>query len=57
MTDPTCEERIDEYLATVSGEIKEMYKADIENCGGGFDPHHALHVDVIVDENLSLIHI
>ena len=51
MSEPTCEERIDEYLATVSGEIKEMYKADVENCGGGFDPHHALHVDVIVDEN------
>ena len=50
MSDLTCEERIDEYLATVAGEIKEMYKADVEN-GNGYDPHHALHVDVVVDEN------
>lgn len=47
----TCEERIDAYLAEVSGDIKEMYKADIENGGGGYDPHYALHVDVVVDEN------
>lgn len=51
MSEPTCEERIDEYLATVSGEIKDMYKADVENGGGGYDPHHALHVDVVVNED------
>ena len=34
MSDLTCEERIDEYLATVAGEIKEMYKADVENGNG-----------------------
>tara|TARA_B100000902_G_scaffold327575_1_gene323207 strand:+ start:180 stop:554 length:375 start_codon:yes stop_codon:yes gene_type:complete len=50
-TEKTCEERIDEYLTTVSGDIKEMYKADIENGGGGYDPHYPLHVDVVVDEN------
>ena len=48
----TCEERIDEYLASASGEIKDMYKADVENGGvWGFDPQHALHVDVVVNED------
>ena len=50
MSTPTCEERIDEQLLSTAGDIKEMYKADIENGGGGFDNEYGLCIDVVNTE-------